>query len=997
MPPIPRLPVAPRVRSAAWRTFRHASLAARGLAILLALSHLAGAQTSRFRLDHFNIEDGLAQNWVKQVTQDRAGFLWVGTSKGLQRYDGYSFVPLSELDQRGQEGPAGLIMKIVVDRRDVPWIETEAGLFRYDRAARRSERIATDSVRTHWAVDSSGRTWLLDGATLKVIDAGASVPRVHRQMGDSLSGPIFAEGQSVWIAAVHPPDSLVNRTPDPARLVRIDLTSGATQSLTLREMAYPLAFVRDGQGSLWISGADGLEWLPRDGDTFVSIPEFRGRLIIDVEVDDEGRLLVLTDRALSRLSDRGKILAQWAPGEIFDTGLPQDVFEDAEGGIWVGTVTAGLFRLDLRPSFEHLSSRSNPPFDIAGDFVLAIAERSDGSLFIGTLRNGAVHVTSDGRRLRGFRHLPGRQDGLPSDDVWRLQEDRAGNMWIGTGGGICKVGERSQLASCHPTSLSSLAIDDNGQFWLMRGDNVASFDPESGKLGTPLPVVGEEYSVHADSGHLWIGGTVVYRAALSNGRIVGPLQHLATTTRGRRVWDFHRDEHNVLWLGSEAGLLRWEAERNAFEPVRLPDLQNITVFSIEGDGRGRLWLGTSHGLVQYTPQRGLVRRFRREDGVLNAEFNRQASLRRRNGEMLFGGVDGITRFHPDSLSIDGVSPPLVFTNWRKVTKDGLTRSALDGVRELRLNPGDRAFTIEFAALTFAAGSHRQYRFRLEGMSDGWIESSDRVVTYATPPPGKYVFRVQSSARADGSWHEPGASIDLVVVPAFWATTWFRVLMAGVFVSLLWGLHLLRLQRAVETERIRLQISRDLHDEIGAGLSSIALMSDSVTSGSRMTAGDGSQLQMIARTARDMVADLRDIVWAIDPDSDRLSDVVSRMRDTASTLLRDVNITFDVNPQRDLSRVIGMAARRDLFLIFKELLHNVARHSGARNVRIDLQAIGQEIRLVIADDGVGFAPGRGQSGTGLKSMRERAARLGGDLQLSSEPGKGTTATLRVRTT
>jgi signal transduction histidine kinase len=514
----------------------------------------------------------------------------------------------------------------------------------------------------------------------------------------------------------------------------------------------------------------------------------------------------------------------------------------------------------------------------------------------------------------------------------------------------------------------------------------------------PVPVGGEEYNVHAEPAHLWIGGTAVYRGALSSGGLVAPLEHIATSTpQKRRVWDFHRDESNVLWIGSDDGLLRWEPQRQSFEPLGLPDLRNVTVFSIESDGRGWLWLGTSHGLIQFSPQRGLVRRFRRQDGVLNGEFNRQASLRRRNGEMLFGGVDGITRFHPDSLTIDEGPPPVVFTSWRKVTRDGLSRAALDGVREVRLNPGDRAFTIEFAALTFTSGPPRHYRFRLENMSDGWIESSDHVVTYATPPPGRYVFRVQAAGGADGGWHEPGSTIDLVVVPAFWATTWFRVLMAAAFVSVLWGLHLLRLQRAVETERIRMQISRDLHDEIGAGLSSIALMSDSVTMTSRIASGDRSQLQTIARTARDMVADLRDIVWAIDPDSDRLSDIVTRMRDTTSALLHDVSITFQVSPQRDLSRVIGMAARRDLFLIFKELLHNVARHSGARNVRIELQSTAHELRLVVADDGVGFTPAELQSGTGLKSMRERASRLGGDLQLSSEPGKGTTATFRVRTT
>ena len=972
------------MRSAAARIGRQAALAAAVLVLGLAAPRDVPAQNSRFRLDHFTIEDGLAQNWVKTVAQDRTGFMWIGTSRGLQRFDGYAFVPISDLDQRAADGPAGLIQKIVMDSRDVPWIESEAGLFRYDRAMRRFARI-TDHIRVRWVVDSSGRTWLLDGASLKVIDAGEVTPRVHRTISDSLFGPMLVDGEFAW----------VGDNQAPGRVVKIDLASGTFRSIPLSGIRYPLALVRDRLGGLWVSGAEGLEWLPRDGHAFVAITEFRGLEVRDVEEDDKGRLLVLTEHALFRLSERGQVLDQWAPQEIFATGLPQDVTEDAEGGIWVSTVTAGLFRLDLRPSFEHLSSRSNPPLGIAGDFVLSLAERSDGTLFIGTLRNGAVHVTRDGRRLRAFRHVPGRRDGLPSDDVWKLQEDRAGNMWIATGAGLCKVREQRLDLVCYQTSLAGLTIDTSGQFWLARTDNLVSFDPQSGQFGTPMPTRAEQFSVHSDSGHLWTGGFAVYRAALSSGRLGSPLEQIPISAKGnRRVWDFHRDEHNVLWLGSEEGLLRWQPQTGAFEPVNVPDLRNVTVFSIEGDGHGRLWLGTSHGLVQFTPQRGLVRRFRRQDGVLNTEFNRQASLRLRNGEMMFGGVDGITRFHPDSLTIDAGPPPLVFTNWRKVTKDGQSRAALDGVRELRLVPGDRAFTIEFAALTFTSGSQRQYRFRLEGISDDWIESTDHVVTYAAPPPGRYVFRVQTAAGADGGWHEPGAAIDLVVVPAFWATTWFRMLMAAAFVSVLWGLHRLRLQRAVETERMRLQISRDLHDEIGAGLSSIALMSDSVTTASR---GESSQLETIARTARDMVADLRDIVWAIDPDSDRLSDVVTRMRDTASALLRDVTVTFQVNPQRDLSRAIGMTERRDLFLIFKELIHNVARHSRARNVRVELQSIGPELRLVVADDGVGFSPGGLHSGTGLKSMRERALRLGGDLQLSSEPGKGTTATLVVRTT
>src|SRR5688572_19597249 len=172
MPSSQRLSVAPQMRSAAAQMYRQAALAVVGLVIVLAAPRVVHAQNSRFRLDHFTIEDGLAQNWVKTVAQDRTGFMWVGTSRGLQRFDGYSFVPISDLDQRAPDGAAGLILRIVIDTRDVAWIESEAGLFRYDRTERRFARIGSDRSRIPWAVDSSGRAWLLDGASLKVIEAG---------------------------------------------------------------------------------------------------------------------------------------------------------------------------------------------------------------------------------------------------------------------------------------------------------------------------------------------------------------------------------------------------------------------------------------------------------------------------------------------------------------------------------------------------------------------------------------------------------------------------------------------------------------------------------------------------------------------------------------------------------------------------------------------------------------------------------------------------------
>jgi signal transduction histidine kinase len=213
---------------------------------------------------------------------------------------------------------------------------------------------------------------------------------------------------------------------------------------------------------------------------------------------------------------------------------------------------------------------------------------------------------------------------------------------------------------------------------------------------------------------------------------------------------------------------------------------------------------------------------------------------------------------------------------------------------------------------------------------------------------------------------------------------------------LWAAHRLRLRRVLAVEQLRLRISRDLHDDIGSGLSSIALMSDALRTNRRASAPDSEQLGKIGEVARGMVADLRDIIWAIDPDRDRLDDMVTRMRDVATALLPGARLTFTVSPSEQLAMRIGMAARRELLLVYKEILHNVAKHADATAVAVELLARPNGLDLRIRDDGSGFCDA-GNGGTGLKGLRERAARLGGELRVRSDSHGGTLVELSLTNT
>jgi ligand-binding sensor domain-containing protein len=957
-----------------------------------------GAQGSSVQVRRFTVEDGLAQNDVRSVVQDRTGFLWVGTRRGLQRFDGYTFTRYASLDPSAPDELSSSITGLAVDARGLLWVATPRGLFRTDSTFRHVTPLR-DAVGP-WTLDAEQRFWFVDAGIVKSIEMhGDSSIAQHATTAarcEPCSAIAVANGNA-WLAVPGTKTATVNR---------VDLTTGKLASFSAANAKDSHALLIDGAGRVWLSASDGLEVLEPGARRFRSLDFFRGRRPTNLTPDGRGGFFVATDAWLVRIDETGQVTEQWNSPEVFGIGVyPISLSVDREGGVWLASLTSGLIRLDLtRPPFDYRSSRSVPRLPLGNDFISATFERSDGTLWVGTFSAGVYRISPDWTEVRTYRHDPRDSTSLASDQVWDLQEDAQGNMWVGTSGGLCKnVGNGFH---CHGIEGLNVAVTDierdGGRFWIaIEPIGVKSFDPISDRFGPSVPGLSDVgsnmpvISLFRDSSFLWIGKGGLFRARVENGSVVGSLE---TIRLGKPAmpYDFHRDRRGALWVASDEGLQRWtgDAEHGDFSLVEVPELHGTSVFSIAEDPKGRLWLGTAHGLVQYSADRGTARRYGRRDGFLSGELNRRAALRRKNGEMLFGGIEGLTQFDPEFITGAHQPAPVALTRWRKVTANGPTEDRIDGLNTLRLEPNERAFTVEFAALSFAPSVARRYRYRLDPLNSDWIETTDHLATYSTPKPGRYVFQVQTASGPEAEWSTPGSVVTMDVIPPFWGTTWFRTLLVLFFFGLLWMAHKLRLRQALATERLRLRISRDLHDEIGAGLSSIALLTDSVGSTGTITDPDRRQLQRVARSARDMVADLRDIVWAIDPDSDKLEDVVSRMKDVASDLLREVQVSFHAPSARELGERITMSARRDLLLLFKELLHNVARHSRASSVKIVLDMQRDHLELEVSDNGIGFDPNDVRSGTGLKSLRERAARLGGRLDVSSERGRGTTARLSV---
>ena len=312
-----------------------------------------------------------------------------------------------------------------------------------------------------------------------------------------------------------------------------------------------------------------------------------------------------------------------------------------------------------------------------------------------------------------------------------------------------------------------------------------------------------------------------------------------------------------------------------------------------------------------------------------------------------------------------------------------------------LSPGQNFIQFDFVGLGFGAGEKLRYQYRLEGAGSDWsAPAENRSVHYASLSPGRYRFLVRA-LNAQGLGSAQPAAVSFTVLPPFWMRWWF-VLPAGTALAmLLYAAHRYRLGRLLELERVRTRIATDLHDDIGASLSQISILSEVA----RRRAGDVDALQKplaeIAGASRELLASMSDIVWSINPQRDRLRDLLQRMRRFATDVFTARNIEFQFHaPVAELEGKLDPDMRRQVFLIFKESVNNIVRHADCTQVEIRFAVEKAGLVLSVRDDGKGFDAAQSPAGNGLASMRQRAASLNGSLEITVDGDRGTRVTLRV---
>ena len=466
------------------------------------------------------------------------------------------------------------------------------------------------------------------------------------------------------------------------------------------------------------------------------------------------------------------------------------------------------------------------------------------------------------------------------------------------------------------------------------------------------------------------------------------------TISNNRVYCLYEDRTGMLWVGTASGLNAFNRHTREFQHYSIAaGLASDYIRSIVGDDRGNLWLGTSKGVTRFNPTSGSIKNYDSRNGLQGEEFS-SGCLRTADGKLLLGGPGGINLFDPDSI-LDNPHPPhIVITSFQIFGKPVHSSQAMLTDGFIRLSYKEDFFSFVFSALDFANPQKNTYAYIMEGFDRGWIlAGTRRYASYTNLDPGSYVFRVRGSNK-DGVWNDEGAAVRLFIDPPFWQTWWFRTLTVVAIASILLAIHNYRVARLLEIERMRIRIASDLHDDIGSSLSGIALVTDLVRKSLASQLPQQNQLMDVARAARTTADSLRDIVWIISPEHDRLDDIILRMKDSATKLLSGTEYTFHCGTD-SLGSSLSMEFRRNVLLLYKEALNNIAKYAKATQVDI---LIGEEngmLLLEIRDNGMGFDIDHVQKGNGLNNMKLRAEKIGGRIEIRSAPSHGTSINLKVK--
>lgn len=971
----------------------------------------AMAGRSNFYFRSLGVEDGLSQNMIYAILQDRQGFMWFATQDGLNRYDGNSFkVYRKNLLAEGSL-KSDAIFSLAEDADGLLWIGTDDGVYLYNPLFDRfgSLTLRTQEGRPVTGIvraieqDRQGNMWLA------VSDKGVFCVTPRREMrfyplhrygkdGQSTIRDLcFDERGMLWIATYQ------------QGVLKLDPSTGHVERFLISESRSN------------ISGNDVNSLCLLDAETMLVATVSRG--LLKFALNDERFSTVLEN------DEEGKTL------------FVRQVCVDKNGKVWFGTETGGYIYSPQEGTFIHFRHIFNDPYSLSDNAIHSIYEDREGGMWLGTFFGGVNYFTEAFARFEKYYPLSGA-DFISGKSISEFCEDMRGNIWIGTedGGLNCFDPVRKSFTKGFiPADNIHALLCDGDKLWVGSfSEGLFVLDLKTRGVKRYRSSSSEEtlnsdhiYSIYKDGdGIVWIGTMaglhrylprtdsfeavhrkeitsqvndiqedgdgILWFATLGQGifsydKRQEKWQHYpapvkSDVSRGKMAVCLLEDGIGGLWVGTEgAGLVYYDKQSGAFTKHYSVEngLPNKVIYQLLKDADGCVWGSTNKGLFRLDPRTGKIKTYTHADGLLGDQFNYKSGFVSRTGKMYFGGVKGFVAFEPHQVVSSPVSPSVVINSLQlnnvevPVGDGSLLERSITHTKQITLSYNQSIFSLGFAALSYVSPQSTEYAYRLEGWDQDWIYAGQsHRVTYSNLPPGAYTFQVKV-ADTDGRWGDAGTSLDIRVLPPFYRTAWAYIgyaLLAALLVCYGIGRYVRRLKKrnAEAMERLERQKEKELYDskinfftnvthEIRTPLSLIKAPLDEVMKQIKPSDACFNHLSIIQRNANRLLKLVNELLDFRKAEAQGLKlnfvriDVAVLVSETVRRFLPAAgvkNIRFHESyPANGLMADVDM----EVFTkILSNLFNNALKHA-ATSISVELENQTDSFRLVVANDGDRIPP------------------------------------------
>jgi signal transduction histidine kinase/ligand-binding sensor domain-containing protein len=997
--------------------------------LLIFLCCFSSVRGQQLYFNHLSVNNGLSQGVNKCIYRDSKGFVWISSYDGLNRFDGVNCISFRSSDNQTNGLKGTLFLNILEDKNSNLWIGSNAGLNFYNRRNNQFQnfriegRSNDEQFYSPFYIDDKNNIWLQSNSDIFIFspENNTITSTEHFFSSGSLivkpsPTALFQPLQKIYAIYNNLPELWLGQ-------VRGEKINWVSSQLSIPENRIT-AILPSGNSNFWIGTNNGL-YLYQNNLQVKCINRFANKEIKDIStlhLDQNGTLWAGTLlQGLFKIDTTSATIIDQYLNSAYDNyalsgNQVQYINTDEKGILWVSVWGKGVDYTSINKfRFSHHVTKEEAVRAGVDNFIRSIVQINN-EFWCGTQSNGILILDENKKIKQSF------QNGLPLS-IEHLYLDDNRQIWAATFEGLYMIDPLTKKVTKLPVRESGYDLTSN-QYNYISGLKTGAMLASTNAGLFIIEKTNKNYHIKQVKGlsdakdvflttyidkldQLYISrafkGFTVYQINTDS------LVKLKEFPMEASIKCFSESADSNIWIGSTNGLIQFNKYKLQVQELITTNegLSNQYIYGIVSEGN-HLWLSTNAGINRFDIRTKALKTFSSEDGLQSNEFNTYSSLRTNKGEFLFGGVNGLNSFFPSDLKNNSYTPQLILTGIQ--INDTSYRQVINPseIKELKVDYQQNTIGFQFSVIHYANAAASKLSYLLEGYDKKWVTvASNTLIRYTNLPNGHYILKVKA-INADGIEADNIYSLPILVRAPWWKSWWFRLLS---ILTLLGSMHFvsrsylyrrlekqrteLEKKQAVEKERNR--ISRDMHDDLGSGLTMIAILSEVVKKQLADPEKAKESLEKIAVSSRYLVDNLQDIIWVLNPQNDNLESLSSYIREYGLKYFEPMDVQIEFNfPEQFSNRHLGEEQRRNMFLTVKESFNNIAKYAWCNKVTVTIQESASEIRLCVEDDGNGFDVNKVRLfANGLKNMQNRIEQVGGSYSIISNPGSGTVTVIKLR--